>query len=197
MVDDHPVVRDGLRGQLATQSDLHVVADAGSAEEALAVLRKHAVDVLLTDLRMPGVGGVELIKAVRTDFRNTEVVVLSTYDADDDIGSALAAGARSYLLKDSHRETLFAAVRDAHLGSATYSPAVQSRLRNRSKAPLLSDREMEGLRLVAGGKPNSQIGSALFIGEATVKTHIQHIFGKLGAADRAAAVAVAYRGGLL
>lgn len=194
VADDHPVVRDGLRGQLAAQRDLRVVAEAGSAEEALAVLERHAVDVLLTDLRMPGLGGIELISAVRTRFQATEVVVLSTYDGEDDVRRALAAGARSYLLKDVHRDALCAAVRGAHEGSATYSPAVEKHLHG--EALLLSCREIEVLELVARGMTNRQIGADLFIGEATVKTHVQHILAKLGAADRAAAVADAYRRGL-
>lgn len=197
VVDDHPIVRDGLRGQIATQTDLWVVAEAATAEEALVALHHHEVDVLLTDLRMPGCGGVGLITTVRRTFPATEVVVLSTYDTESDVGAALAAGARSYLLKDSHRDLLFAAIRDAHRGTATFSPAVQSRMRRLPAGPGLSDREIAVLSLVAEGKTNRQIGAELFIGEATVKTHLQHVFTKLGTSDRAAAVAVAYRSGLL
>lgn len=197
VVDDHPVVRDGLRGQLETQKDLRVVADVASAEEALAVLDTRAADVLLTDLRMPGLGGTALIEAVRAAHPATEIVVLSTYDTENDIRPALAAGARSYLLKDAPREALFAAVRAAHRGTATFSPTVENRLRSLATAPPLSARETEVLRLVAAGRTNHQIATALFIGEATVKTHLQHIFTKMGVTDRAAAVAIGCRRGLL
>ncbi|MEV1128649.1 response regulator transcription factor [Agromyces sp. NPDC049794] len=197
VVDDHPVVRDGLRGQLSTQDDLLVVGEAASAEEAIAALRTRAVDVVLTDLRMPGLGGIELIRAVRDLHPDTEILVLTTYDSDDDLRPALAAGARGYLLKDAGRHTLFAAVRAAHRGAATFSPSVQQRLTADPPAPLLSDREIEVLRLVAAGRTNRQIGAALFIGEATVKTHLHHILTKLDAADRAAAVAAGYRHRLL
>lgn len=197
VVDDHPVVRDGLRGQLATQADLLVVGEAASAEEALAALRTRPVDVVLTDLRMPGLGGIGLIRAVRNQHPGTAVIVLTTYDTDDDLRPAMAAGARGYLLKDAGRHFLFAAVRAAHHGTATFSPSVQQRLTADPLPPLLSDREVEVLRLVAAGRTNRQIGVALYIGEATVKTHLHHIFTKLEAADRAAAVAAGYRHRLL
>ncbi|WP_324652038.1 response regulator transcription factor [Georgenia sp. H159] len=198
VVDDHPVVRDGLRGQLDSEDDLEVVAEAASAEEALAVLRDHTVDVVITDLRMPGRGGVELIRAIRAEHPDTEVLVLTTYDTDDDVRPALAAGARSYLLKDTARETLVAAIRATRRHSAVLAPSV-SRLATTTAAPppLLSEREREVLALVAAGRTNRQVGAELFIGEATVKTHLQHIFAKLGATDRAAAVAAGYRNGLL
>lgn len=197
IVDDHPVVRDGLRGQLDSEPDLHVVAEAASAEEALAVLRAHAVDVVVTDLRMPGSGGVGLIRTIRAERPEIEILVLSTYDTDDDVRPALAAGARSYLLKDAARETLAAAIRATKRHAAVLAPSVSRLVATAVPAPLLSEREREVLRLVAVGRTNRQIGAALFIGEATVKTHLQHVFAKLGAADRAAAVAAGYRLGLL
>ena len=197
VVDDHPVVRDGLRGQLLTQDDIVVVGEAASSEEALALLASRPVDVVLTDLRMPGMGGTELIKAVSDRHPGTEVIVLTTYDTDDDVRPAVAAGARGYLLKDSGREAVFAAVRAARRGVATYAPGVRERLATTPASALLSSRELEVLRLVAAGRTNRQIGAALYIGEATVKTHLQHIFTKLHAADRAAAVAAGYRLGLL
>jgi DNA-binding NarL/FixJ family response regulator len=197
VVDDHPVVRDGLRGQLVTQDDIVVVGEAASSEEALAVLASRPVDVVLTDLRMPGMGGTDLIKAVRDRHPGIEVIVLTTYDTDDDVRPAVAAGARGYLLKDAGREAVFAAVRAARRGVATYAAGVRDRLATTPASALLSSRELEVLRLVAAGRTNRQIGAALYIGEATVKTHLQHIFTKLHAADRAAAVAAGYRHGLL
>lgn len=198
LVDDHPVVRDGLRGQLTTQSDLVVVAEAASAEEALAVLRTKPADVVITDLHMPGLGGIALIGDIRRLHPGTEVLVLTTYDTDEDVLPAIAAGARGYLLKDAGRHALFDAVRAASRGRSVLSPAISERLTRRPlPARLLSDRELEVLQLVAAGRTNRQIGAALFIGEATVKTHLQRIFAKLDVADRAAAVASGYRAGLL
>lgn len=197
VVDDHPVIRDGLRGQLGTQEDLAVVGEAATAEEALAVLNTREVDVLLTDLRMPGMGGTALIRAVRVRHPDTEVVVLTTYDTEEDVRPAMAAGARSYLLKDADRETLFAAVRAACGGVPALSPSVRQQLAATPTTPMLSPREVEVLRLVAAGRTNHQIGAALFIGEATVKTHLQHIFTKLAVSDRAAAVAAGFRQQLL
>lgn len=199
IVDDHPIVRDGLRGQLETRSEFDIVAEAGSAEEALAVLGRRTVDVLVTDLRMPGLGGIGLIRAARDQFPDIEIVVLTTYDTDDDVGPAMAAGARGYVLKDAGRESIFAAVRAASRGAAVFSPPIGRHLSTARilEPALLSDRESEVLRLVSGGRSNRQIGTELHIGEATVKTHLQHVFAKLDAVDRAAAVAQAYRRGLL
>lgn len=197
IVDDHPIVRDGLRGQLATQPDLQVVAEAASAEEALTVLGHYPVDVVLTDLRMPGLGGHELIRTVRKNYPDTEILVLTTYDGEDDVRPALDAGARGYLLKDANRESLFTAVRAAAAGHASYAPSVQRLRAQPPSASILSDREIEVLRYVAQGYTNRQIASALFIGDATVKTHVRHLCDKLEVADRAAAVAAGYRRGLL
>lgn len=197
IVDDHPIVRDGLQGQLASQPDFQVVGEAASAEEALAVLGQREVDILLTDLRMPGLGGLELIRRVDRNFPAVEIVVLTTYDTDDDVRPALDLGARSYLLKEAHREELFSTVRAAHRGTPTYSPSVERQLRQDQPRPVLSNREQEILQLVASGRTNQQIATELFIGHATVKTHLAHIFAKLEVTDRAAAVAVGYHQKLL
>ncbi|WP_147917769.1 response regulator [Ruania zhangjianzhongii] len=199
LVDDHPVVRDGLHGQLQTAPDIVVAAEAGSAAEALALLHRHQVEVVVTDLRMPGIDGIELIAQIRSTYPEVEVLVLTTYESRQDVRGALAAGARSYLLKDTERARLFDAVRATARGRRTLSPSVQRQLdaEERSVDPVLSEREREVLALVAAGRTNAQVGAALFVGAATVKTHLQHIFAKLGASDRAAAVAIAYRRGLL
>lgn len=206
LVDDHPIVRDGLRGQLQTQPDFAVVAEAGSADEALAVLNRLAVEVVITDLRMPGIDGIELIRAIRSAHQDVELLVLTTFDSREDVTTALAAGARSYLVKDTERARLFEAVRATARGRRTLSPSVQRQVHagaqdsaavNANAEPALSEREHQVLALVARGRTNAQIGSSLFIGEATVKTHLQHIYAKLGATDRAAAVALAYRRQLL
>ncbi|MGC0249793.1 response regulator [Pseudactinotalea sp. Z1748] len=199
LVDDHPVVRDGLRGQLQTQPDFAVVAEAGTAAEALAVLGRLTVDVVITDLRMPGIDGLELISTISHAHPTIAVMVLTTYDARPDIDAALSAGARSYLLKDTERARLYEAVRSTAGGRPVLSPSVHAR-RAATPEPApspLSAREREVLQLVAAGRTNHQIAAALFLGESTVKTHLQHIYTKLGASDRAAAVAIAYQRGLL
>ncbi|MGC5616708.1 response regulator [Georgenia sp. Z1491] len=197
LVDDHPVVRDGLRAQLDAAPDLSVVAVAASAEEALALLRRHAVDVVVTDLRMPGRGGVALVRDVRAHHEGTEVLVLTTYDTDDDVAPALAAGARGYLLKDASRAEIVAAIHEVVRGRAVLAPSVIGRTGAAERPPLLSARESEVLALIAEGRTNRDVGRALFIGEATVKTHVQNILAKLEVPDRAAAVAAGYRRGLL
>lgn len=206
LVDDHPIVRDGLRGQLQTQPDFAVVAEAGSADEALAVLNRLTVEVVITDLRMPGIDGIELIRAIRSAHQDVELLVLTTFDSREDVTAALAAGARSYVVKDTERARLFEAVRATARGRPALSPSVQRQVHTdardtatvgASAEPALSEREHQVLTLVARGRTNAQIGAALFIGEATVKTHLQHIYAKLGASDRAAAVALAYHRQLL
>ena len=197
VVDDHPVVRDGLAGQLSSQPDLVVAGEAGSAEEALAALRHEAVDVVLTDLRMPGAGGIALIAEIGRRHPGVRVVVLTTYDTAADVSGALDAGARGYLLKDAGRTAIADAVRAAHRGRSVLAPGVRRQAAEPEPAGPLSPRELEVLRLVAAGRTNAQIGGELHIGESTVKTHLQHVFDKLAAADRAAAVAIGYRRGLL
>lgn len=199
LVDDHPVVRDGLAGQLAAHPDLDVVAEAGSGAEALAVLRSLVVDVVVTDMRMPGLSGAALIRAVRDHHPEVEVLVLTTYDTREEVVGALAAGARGYLLKDSSRTAIADAIRATASGRSTLAPSVQALTTSPVVgAPCaLSPRELDVLRLVAAGRTNVQIGADLHIGAATVKTHLQHICTKLEAPDRAAAVAVGYRRGLL
>lgn len=199
LVDDHPVVRDGLRGQLEARPGFVVVGEAGSADEALAVLHRRGVDVVLTDLRMPGTDGLRLVAAIRAAHPGVEILVLTTYDSDADIDAALAAGARSYLLKDTERERLYEAIIATARGRRVLSPAVLARTAGEAgrRRDRLSDREREVLTLVAAGRTNAQIAAELHVGEATIKTHLHHVFSKLGAADRAAAVAIGYRRGLL
>lgn len=200
LVDDHPIVRDGLRGQLESQPDLRVVGEAASADEALAVVNRVDVDVVITDLRMPERGGVELIRQLGSRHPDLPVLVLTTFDTDAEITDALTAGAKGYLLKDAHREVIHNAVRDVARGRTVLSPAVAQRLAD-ATAPeptsALSPRELEVLALVADGMTNRQVGSALYVGESTVKTHLQHILRKLDVPDRAAAVAAAYERHLL
>jgi DNA-binding NarL/FixJ family response regulator len=198
IVDDHPVVRDGLRGMLAGAGDVEVVGEAADGAEAVAVVRAVSPDVVLMDLRMPGVDGVTAIERLR-GFP-TRVLVLTTYDTDSDVLPAIKAGATGYLLKDTPRDELFRAVRSAARGEAVLSPSVATRLLGQVRTPAaepLSDREVEVLGLIARGCTNREAAAKLFISEATVKTHLVHVYTKLGVKDRAAAVAVAYERGLL
>ncbi|MET9629656.1 response regulator transcription factor [Lentzea sp. NPDC006480] len=197
IVDDHPVVRDGLRGMLAS-ADFEVVGEAASGDEAVAVVTALSPDVVLMDLRMPGSDGLSAIERLRT--HPCRVLVLTTYDTDRDVLPAIKAGATGYLLKDTPRDELHRAIRSAHAGEAVLSPAVATRLLGQVREPAeepLSARELDVLALVARGSTNRAVAAALFISEATVKTHLLHVYAKLGVSDRAAAVAVAYERGLL
>jgi DNA-binding NarL/FixJ family response regulator len=200
IVDDHPVVRDGLRGVLDGEPDMQVVGEAGHGAEALVRVRAAPVDIVLMDLRMPTMGGVEAIGELRRIAPEVRVLVLTTYDTDRDVLPAIEAGATGYLLKDTPREELLRAVRAAHRGEAVLSPAVAGRLMGQVRAPArdaLSARELEVLRFVAAGSTNRETAKRLFISEATVKTHLLHIYAKLEVRDRASAVAAAYQRGLL
>ncbi len=200
LVDDHPVVREGLRGMLEAEPDLTVVGEAGSGDEAVAVNLARAPDVVLMDLRMPGLDGVGATRRILADTPDRRVVVLTTYETDADILRAVEAGAAGYLLKDASRAELAGAIRAAARGETVLAPSVAGKLvaRVRNPAPPpLSARETEVLRLVARGHTNAEIGRALHIGEATVKTHLLRVFGKLGVSDRTAAVTTAMARGLL
>lgn len=200
IVDDHPVVRDGLRGMLAGDPDLEVVGEASDGVEAVTVVESLQPDVVLMDLRMPGGGGASAIRALTERGATARVLVLTTYDTDRDVVPALEAGATGYLLKDAPRDELVRAIRAAARGETVLAPSVASRLVSQLRAPAhdaLSDRELEVLTLIAQGETNRGAAARLFISEATVKTHLIHIYAKLDVNDRAAAVAVAYERGLL
>ena len=200
IVDDHPVVRDGLRGIFAAEDGFDVVGEAQDGAEAIARATELKPDVVLMDLRMPAMGGVEAIARLRETVPPARVLVLTTYDADHDVLPAIEAGATGYLLKDAPRDQLVGAVRAAYRGEPVLSPSVAGRLMGRMRRPPedeLSQRELEVLRLVAGGAANREAAARLFVSEATIKTHLLHIYSKLGVRDRAAAVGEAYRRKLL
>ncbi|MFE9795805.1 response regulator [Streptomyces goshikiensis] len=203
LADDHPVVREGLRGMLAAEPDLKVVGEAanGPQAEALAARLLPELDLILMDLRMPGGDGVESIARITAAGLPVRVVVLTTYENDGDILRAVEAGAAGYLLKDMARAELAEAVRAAVRGETVPAPSVAGRLvdrlRTRPERPRLSEREVAVLRLVAEGATNAQIGRRLFVAESTVKTHLLRIFGKLEVTDRTAAVTTAMRHELL
>ncbi|HEX7349500.1 response regulator transcription factor [Brachybacterium sp.] len=200
IVDDHPVVRDGLRGLFATDPRFEVVAEAADGAEAITLAQRLHPAVILMDLRMPGLGGVAAIESLTEAGSSSRVVVLTTYDTDADVLSAIEAGAIGFLLKDASRAELHRAVEAAARGESVLAPAVLARVMARSRqpaAPPLSPRELEVLELIAAGCSNREAARRLLISEATVKTHLLHIFDKLGVRDRTAAVATAIARGHL
>ncbi len=200
IVDDHPVVRDGLRGMLDHEEGFEVVGEAADGQEAVARALAFQPDVILMDLRMPGMNGVNAIKELADKGVESRVLVLTTFDTDSDVLPAVEAGATGYLLKDAPREELLRAIRAAARGEAVLSPTIGSRILGQVRQPskeAVSQRELEVLQLVAAGSPNREIAERLFISEATVKTHLLHIYAKLGVNDRAGAVGAAFERGLL
>jgi DNA-binding NarL/FixJ family response regulator len=201
VADDHPVVREGLRGMLSAESDIEVVAEAASGAEAVALFGALRPDVVLMDLRMPGGDGVDAIGKIRASHESgVRIIVLTTFDTDADILRAVEAGAAGYLLKDAPRADLLRAIRAAARGETVLAPVVAGRLVSRVLRPrpeTLSARETEVLALVARGMTNFQIGRALFVSEATVKTHLTRACAKLGVTGRTAAVTKAMETGAL
>jgi DNA-binding NarL/FixJ family response regulator len=200
IADDHPVVRDGLRAMLATQPDMELVGEAATGTEAVAHARALRPDVVLMDLQMPDLDGPAAIATLREQAPEVRVLVLTTFGTDADITRAVDAGATGYLLKDAPREQLFGAIRAAARGESVLSPSVATRVLGRMRAPAeeaLSPRELEILQAVARGLSNKDIGRQLYVSEATVKTHLLRIFGKLGVDDRTAAVTVALERGII
>ncbi|HSK55631.1 MAG TPA: response regulator transcription factor [Jiangellales bacterium] len=199
LADDHPVVRAGLAGMLATESDIEVVGEAGDGDEAVAMARALRPDLVLMDLRMPRLDGADATARILADVPATRVLVLTTYDTDGDILRAVEAGATGYLLKDTPRDRLADAVRAAARGETVLAPPVAGKLLTsvRGAGERLTPRETQVLGLVATGLSNPAIAAELHIGEATVKTHLLNVFTKLGVDDRTRAVTVAYERGLL
>jgi DNA-binding NarL/FixJ family response regulator len=209
IVDDHPVVRDGLSGMFASAPEFQVLGEAGDGAEAIRLAEALQPDVILMDLRMPDLDGVAAITELASRGVAARVLVLTTYDTDSYVLPAIEAGATGYLLKDAPRAELLRAVRAAARGEAVLAPSVAAWLMSRVRAPSgpggpaipgaesLSARELEILELVAAGTTNREAAARLFISEATVKTHLLHIYAKLGVSDRAAAVAEGFNRGLL
>ena len=200
IADDHPIVRAGFEGMLVEMSDLEVVGEAENGEEAVRLAQRLRPDVVLMDLRMPVVDGVEATNRIKEEDPGANILVLTTYDSDADILRAIEAGATGYLLKDTPREDLFRAIRAAARGEPVLAPSVTARLMQRAQTPArtaLSGREIEVLELVARGGSNKELARDLHLSEATVKSHLIHIFDKLGVTDRTAAVTVALERGIL
>jgi two-component system NarL family response regulator len=197
IADDHTVVRDGLVAIVKQEPDMEVVAETGDGQQAVELWKKHRPDVTLMDLRMPGLDGVNAIYAIRAADPGARIVILTTFDGDEDIYRGMRAGAKSYLLKDVRREELFQCIREVHAGRTFLPLAVAAKLAERLPTEELTPRELEVLRLLASGKPNKLIGADLTITEVTVKSHVQSVFRKLNVLSRTEAIAVANRRGLL
>jgi DNA-binding NarL/FixJ family response regulator len=197
LVDDHSIVRSGLAMLIGQEDDFQVVAEADDAEQAVACFRKHRPDVTLMDVRMPGADGIEAMQRIRAEFPDARVVMLTTYDLDEDVFRALDAGAVGYLLKTVQHAELFAAVRRVHGGERCVPKVLEARLSDREVRSKLTPREVETLDLLARGFTNREIGTALGVSERTAKAHVEAILAKLEAADRAEAVDLAYKRGLL
>jgi DNA-binding NarL/FixJ family response regulator len=196
-VDDHPLLREGLAAVINNQPDMVLVAQASSAQEALQQFRKHQPDVTLMDLRLPDKSGIDAMIAVRTEFPEARVIMLTTFEGDVEIQRALEAGARGYLLKSMPPKDLVEVIRQVHAGKKRIPPQLAARLAEHLSDEELTVREIEVLGQIAGGNRNRDIAEKLFITEETVKVHIKHIMEKLGASDRTQAVAIGVRRGII
>src|ERR1700758_746764 len=197
VADDHSVVREGLVSLITRKTDMAVVGEASNGREAVDLWKEHRPDVTLLDLRMPELDGVGAIKEIRELDDGAHILVLTTFDGDEDIYRAIKAGAKGYLLKDTAREALMESIRRVHAGQTCIPPALAAKLAERVSGEALSAREIEVLQRIAAGKSNKEIGAELFISEGTVKTHVKSIFSKLDVVSRTEAVATATRRGLI
>ncbi|MEH2079511.1 MAG: response regulator transcription factor [Nostoc sp.] len=197
IADDHMMVAQGLTILLESQPDIKVIGRASNGREAIALFRQHQPDIVLMDLRMPEIGGVEATITIRAEFKQARIIVLTTYDGDEDIYRGLHAGAKGYVLKDAGAEELLSAIRAVHAGQQYIPPAVGAKLAERMGISELSNRELEVLNLMARGKNNQEISTELSISESTVKFHTKNIMSKLGASDRAQAIITALKRGVI
>jgi two-component system NarL family response regulator len=197
VADDHNVVRQGLVALIGTVSDMTVVAEAADGLQAVELFRKHQPDVTIMDLRLPVMSGVDAIANIRRDFPSARILVLTTFDGDENIFRALQAGAKGYLLKDMFGDELMEAIRGVHAGKTRIPAPIAQRLAERMGGPSLTNRELEVLKLIVSGKSNKDIGNELSISEATVKTHINNILSKLGVSDRTQAATTALQRGIV
>ena len=196
-VDDHPLMRGGIAAVIGTQPDMVLVAEAASGSEGVERFREHQPDIALMDLLLPDMTGIDALIAIRSEFPDARVIMLTTFDGDVEIQRALAAGARGYLLKSMPPAELIKGIREVHAGRKRIPPAIAAQIAEHVSDELLTAREIEVLQEVAAGKRNRDIADRLFISEETVKVHVKHIMEKLGARDRTVAVAIAVRRGIL
>jgi len=197
LVDDHPAFRKGIAALLESEPDLKVVAETGDGREALDLFRRARPDVVLMDLRLPGMGGVEATMSIRKEFPDARIIVLTTFDADEDIYRAIQSGAKSYILKDTPDDELAATIRAVHAGEQKLPTRVAQRLAERQQRADLSPREMDVLQLLTKGRSNKEISSALFVSEDTVKAHLKTLFAKLNVRDRTEAAISAIQHGIV
>jgi len=197
VVDDHFVVRMGLTTLINSQPDMTVVGDAANGKQGVELFRANHPDVTLMDLRMPEMGGVDAINAIRQEAPDCKIIVLTTFDGDEDIFRAFQAGARAYLLKDMHHDELLSAIRAVNQGQRFIPPAIANRLAERMPRSELTARELEVLRLIVKGMSNKEIAATLFITEGTVKIHVNNVLGKLGVSDRTKAATTALQRGIV
>jgi two-component system NarL family response regulator len=197
IADDHPIVRDGLNAVINDQQDMEVVAEAANGNEAVNLAREHSPDVMLIDLRMPQLSGLEAINAIYSDWPQARIIILTTYDNDEDIYRALQAGAYAYLLKGVPRAELLDTIRAVHAGHKRIPTDIAVKLAERISASELTQRELEVLQHIVEGQSNKEIGKSLLITEGTVKAHVNNILGKLGVKDRTQAVTEGLRRGIV
>jgi len=196
-VDDHPLLRQGISAMIRSQRDMELVAEASTGKEGLERFREHRPDITLMDLRLPDMNGVDVMAAIRAEFPDARIIVLTTFEGDVEIQRALEAGARGYLLKSMPPKELLDGIRQVHAGKKRIPPEIVAQLAEHLSDEALTSREVEVLREVAGGNRNRDIAERLFISEETVKVHVKHVMEKLGANDRTEAVAIAIRRGII
>jgi DNA-binding NarL/FixJ family response regulator len=196
-VDDHPLMREGITAVIKNEPDMLLIAEASNGREAIRGFRQHRPDITLMDLRMPDISGIDALTAIRTEFADAKIIMLTTFEGDAEIQRALEAGARGYMLKSMPRKQLVEMIRRVHAGKKHIPPEVVAHLAEHLGEEALSKREIEVLQKIAGGNRNSDIATLLFISEETVKGHVKHIMEKLGASDRTAAVTIGVRRGII
>jgi DNA-binding NarL/FixJ family response regulator len=196
-VDDHPILRKGLAALVNAEPDLKLVAEASNGKEAIEAFRSHRPDVTLMDLQMPGLDGIQTIEAIRSEFPDAKIIILTTYTGDAQVVMALKAGARAYVLKGHVLDELLDTIRAVHAGKKWIPPDVAAELADHAIDDALTEREIDVLRLIAAGNGNKQIADALLISEATVKSRVTNILSKLGANDRAHAVTIGLKRGII
>ena len=196
-VDDHPLLREGIAALIKSQPDMVLVSEAASGRDAIQQFQKHQPDVTLMDLRLPDMNGVDVMIAIRTEFPDARIIMLTTFEGDVEIQRALEAGARGYMLKSMPPKELLDVIRQVHAGKKRIPPEIAAHIAEHISDEVLTEREVEVLREIAGGNRNRDIAEKLFITEATVKVHMKHIMEKLGASDRTQAVAIGVRRGII
>ena len=196
-VDDHPLLREGIAALVNSQPDMVLIAQASNGREAINLFKQHMPDVTLLDLRLPDMSGIDVLIAIRSEFPDARIIMLTTFEGDVEVQRALQAGARGYLLKNMPPTELLEVIRQVHAGKKRIPPEIASQLLEHMSDEVLTEREIEVLREVADGNRNREIAERLFISEETVKVHIKHIMEKLGASDRTQAVSIGLRRGII